>query len=243
MQVDPGDYFSDFYQPSPEVPEVPSFNDVALEVPAHLDVLPDGQDCLVVGDVAGLAELNHQQGDNPFGFKQDCGLVSVQSVLNQFGIPVSEADVVEHAIVYGRCEVSPNVSDSGGATLDDQIRVLADFGVPAHEVRHPTLQDLAKDIEGGHAVIIAANAGVLWNDPAYYDSGGANHAVCATGVARDPASGEIQGFYINDSGTGMSGQFVDAMSMNVGWLDAGGKAVVTDLTRHSAPLVATASLT
>jgi len=241
VQYDPGFNPPDVYQVPPEVAEVPVSVDSDLEVPAQLDVLPDGEETLVIGDVSGLADFNHQQGDNPRGFQQDCGLVSAQDVLNQFGIPVSEGDVVEHAIINGECDIEPNMSDSGGTTADNQIQVLADYGIPAHAEANQSLEELAASIEGGHAVIIEANAGVLWNDPAYYDNGGANHAVTVTGVARDPDTGEVQGFYINDSGTGQSGQFVSATTMNVGWLDAGGQAVVSDVTRYAAPASAIAT--
>lgn len=204
-------------------------------VPSHLDALPDDSRSLVIGDINRLTEFNHRQGDNPYGFQQDCGLVSCQDVLNQFGIAVTETDVITHAVTNGLCQVADNPSDSGGTTAHGQAEILNDFGIPAHVEQNQSLEELAGNIQNGCAVITQANAGVLWNDAAYYDNGDPNHAVTVTGVARDPGTGEIRGFYINDSGTGNSAQFVSAEAMRVGWLDTGGQSVVTDVVRGNSP--------
>jgi hypothetical protein len=223
----------------PYVPDVLPIEDTAslidVLVPTRVDVLPDGEPTLLIGDVDGLADFNHQQGDNPYGFTQDCGLVSVQDVLNQFGIPVTEADIVEHAANNGQCHIADSAADSGGTTLDNQVEILGDYGIPAHTEFAVSLEDLAENVENGRSTIIAANAGWLWNDANYLESGEANHAVVVTGVSRDLETGEIQGFYINDSGTGNSGQFIEADRMTPGWLDVGGATVVTDVVREPQP--------
>ena len=166
-------------------PQIPAWmHDTGIDVPARLDALRDGTPSVTIGDVAGYAELNHRQGDNPSGIREDCGLVSCQDVLNQ-------------------------------------------FGVPAHADSGQSLEQLAVSVEQGHGVIAEANAGVLWDDASYVESGQANHAVTVTGVARDPLTGDIQGFYINDSGTGQSGEFVSAQAMTTAWQEAGGQCVVS----------------
>jgi hypothetical protein len=52
--------------------------------------------------------------------------------------------------------------------------------------------------------------------------------VTVTGVALDPVSGNVQGFYINDSGNGKSAEFVSTVIMRVAWQDTGGWCIVTD---------------
>lgn len=208
---------------------------LGVDVPAHLDTLPDGQLSVMFGDVSHYSDFNHLQGDNPYGFKEDCGLVSCQDVLNQFGVPVKEGDVVSHAINDGECYVdSSSASNSGGTTVGDQAQILTDYGVPAHAEAGQSLDDLAADVEQGHGVIIEVNAGVLWDDPNSYENGASNHAITVTGVARDPMTGQIQGFYINDSGDGKSAEFVPDSVMNKAWLDTGGQCVVTDAVHASA---------
>jgi len=213
-----------------------------VDVPIQLDVLPDGRQSVTIGDVAGYADYNHQQGDNPFGFQQDCGLVSCQDVLNQFGVPVTEADVVGHAIRNGQCELDPgSPADSGGSSPEDQARILSDYGVPAHVESGESLEDLAGHVEEGRGTIVGVNAGVLWNDGNAYENGHANHAVTVTGVAREPMTGQVQGFYINDSGNGKSGEFVPAVVMQQAWQDMGGLCVVTDVVHSAQPTMSEVS--
>jgi hypothetical protein len=202
---------------------------LASDVPAQLDTLPDGQPSVMYGDVKQYADFNHKQGDNLYGFNEDCGLVSCQDVLNQFGVPVSETDVVTHAITNNECNMDVNSAfNSGGTTPGDQAQILNDFGVPAHAETGQSAEDLASNLEHGHGAIVEVNAGVLWHDPNYYENGQSNHAITVTGVARDPATGQIQGFYINDSGDGKSAEFVPESVMTKAWIDTGGQCVITD---------------
>jgi hypothetical protein len=210
------------------LPEINEFEEF-VEVPYQLEVLPDGREAVVIGNPEGCIEFNHQQGDNPYGYKGTCGLVSCEDVIRQFGIEVTEGEIVGYAIVNGLCNISSDPATSGGTTTSDQVQILNDYGIPAHSENMSDLESLAAKIEQGHAVIIGVNAGVVWNDPQYYESGQANHAVVVTGVARDPETGEIQGFFINDSGNNQSARLLDPATMEFGWLDAGGSCVVTDV--------------
>lgn len=212
--------------------DVPLPPDIGPDVPHRLDVLHDGRTTVVIGDVTDLSADVRRQGDNPYGFQGTCGLCSCVGVLRGFGIRVTEADVVRHAVANGECVVDADPADSGATTPDMQVRLLGDYGVPAHVERMESLEELASSVEQGRGTIIGANAGVLWDDAAYYEYGQANHAIQVTGVSRDPMTGTIQGFYINDTGTGEGGRFVDADTVDTAWLDAGGSAVVTDIVRE-----------
>jgi hypothetical protein len=210
-------------------PDTTPGGDADHDVPTSLEVLPDGGEAVVIGDVHGHAGYNHHQGENSLGYLGDCGLVSCGDVLNQFGVEVSEDDVVRHAAAVGECATDGDPADAGGTTFGDQVQVLADYGIPAHTEQDDSLEDLAGEVEQGHGVIVAANSGVLWDDPNNYENGQANHAVTVTGVARDPNTGQLAGFYVNDSGTGQSARFVDTDTMTAAWLSAGGNTVVTDV--------------
>lgn len=205
------------------------------EVPQYLDVLPEsGREVLVVGDVQRCRDLNHRQGDNPYGFQGTCGLVSCEDVLRQFGIEVTEADVVRHAASAGLCTVTENPRESGGTTEYSQARILTDAGLPAHAEFGRSLSDLAQWVVEGRGIILEVNAGELWNNAAAYDGGRANHAICLTGAALDPRTGELLGFWTNDSGRahpGDAGRYVAIDLMQRMWADAGGSAVITDVTR------------
>jgi hypothetical protein len=203
-----------------------------IDVPTRLASLPDGRPSLEIGDVPGLASFNHRQGDNPQHLQADCGLVSVEDVLRQFGTQVSEGDVVTHALQRGECTVVPEAAGQSGGTAPSQdARILMDYGVPSRVESGQTLAHLATQVEHGQGVIIGLNCGILWQVPDDVGVGAVNHAVTVTGVARDPRTGKIQGFYINDSGNGKSGEFVSAVVMRVAWQDTGGWTVVTDGVR------------
>ncbi len=49
-------------------------------------------------------------------------------------------------------------------------------------------------------IVLAVNAGKLWNDPAYLDTGAVNHVVTITGAVYGQDDGALKGFYIADSG-------------------------------------------
>ena len=217
----------------PEVPrEVPDLKDFGLEVPTHLDVLPDGRETVVIGDPEGDKAFTHRQGQNSLGFLGTCGLCSCENVLRSFGLDVSETSMVIFASELGLCEAdSPDPAQCGGASPMAIAEILTRHGVPADCAFGGSLEELAGNIEQGRGVIIGVNAGALWND-ANSDSGGpANHAITVTGVARDPSTGEVQGFFINDSGPGRAAQFVDAALMRECWEDAGGTQIVTAESR------------
>ncbi len=198
-------------------------------VPQYERALPTGEATVVSGDPEALADFNHKQGANPYGFENDCGLVAAQDILNQFDIDVTETDVVEHAVRHGLCYVNPaDLSASGGTVPETQAELLEQHGVPAHVVTGASVEDLAAAVEAGRGVIAEVNAAPLWDDINAYGTGLANHAIVLTCVARDPVTGDIQGFYINDSGTGDSGRFVDAATMREASTDVGGEAVITD---------------
>jgi hypothetical protein len=199
------------------------------DVPTQFDALPDGAPSVTYGDVSRYADFNHPQGENQYGFQEDCGLMSSSDVLNQFGIHATENDVVEHAAANGECDVdSSDPSESGATTPAEQAQILSDYQLPAHLETGQSLDSLATTIGQGHGAIVEVNAGYLWQDPNYVQNGQPNHAVSVTGVARDPATGQVQGFYVNDSGDGKSGEFVPAAVMTRAWADAGGNAVVTN---------------
>lgn len=207
-----------------DLPRLPS--DVRRDVPYHRDVLPDGTETVVIGDVRTFSDYCHLQGDNPYGFRGTCGLCSCEGILRQFGLEVTETDVVAHAIEQGLCSLEGGREMRGGTTVEDQVRILSDFGIPAHYETGGTLDDLAAALEQGRGVIIGLDAGVLWDDATFYE-GRANHAVTPIGVARHPGTGEIQGFYVNDTGSGQSGRFVDAATIDEAWVQMGGTCVLT----------------
>lgn len=221
----------DIPYPTTDIVELPKNSDV----PHVRDVLADGRETVIIGDVEKSKDFVTPQGDNPYGFKGTCGLVSVAGVLRRFGQEhITEADVVKYAVEHRPplCNVSNNMELSGGTTMEQQAKLLGDAGVSARPENLGSLDALAQRVSEGRGVIIEVNAGHLWNDAQYLENGLPNHAVVVTGVAKDPNTGEIQGFFINDSGTPNAdrGKFIDANQMQKAWADTGACAVVTNGT-------------
>ena len=205
--------------------------DISRDLNGELIELPDGREGLLVGNPDCSKDYFHKQGDNEFGCEGDCGLVSCGDVLNQFGVKVSENDVVRHAMDNGFCKVVPGSPEmSGGTSVMDQVEVLKSFGVPAHVELGGSLEGIADRICDGHGVIIEVNAGELWDDAAYYDSGEPNHAVTVTNAVFNAETGKVEGVYIDDSGAGQYHRFLPVGHPALeGWLQNGASSVVTDL--------------
>ena len=210
--------------------------DAVIGVPARLGRLPDERPSLLIGDVSGYAAFNHLQGDNPENDHGDCGVMCCAEILNQFGLRLTEADLVNHASRCRELHVVAGEADRSGWTLPEElVRMLGDYGVPAHSGRDQSIDQLASAVQCGHGVIAAVNAGVLWCDARVLGHGQANHAVTITGIGREPYDGALQGFYINDSGNGQSGQFISAYLMTTAFVHTGGFCVMTDVAYSARP--------
>jgi peptidase C39-like protein len=206
--------------------------EAAIAAPVAVGQLPDGQACVVIGDVRRLAAFNRLQGNNPEHDGGDCGVVCCGEVLSQFGIELSEATLVEHATRCRELHVVAGHPEESGWTLPaDQVAILQDFGIPARWASSQSNEQLADAIQDGRGVIAAVNAGVLWSDPSVLGHGQANHVVTVTGIAREPFDGALQGFFINDSGSGKAAQFVSAHLMTTAFVRSGGFCVITEASQ------------
>jgi hypothetical protein len=204
-----------------------------ITVPIMFGHLPDGQPSVQIGDVAGYSAYNHRQGDNPEHDRGDCGIVCCADVLSQFGLSRTEANVLRHAIDCRELHVVAGDPDRSGWTLPVEIaRILTDYGVPAHDAHGWSTEQLAAAVQAGHGVIAAVNAGVLWCNARALGNGLANHAVTITGTARYPYDGALQGFYMNDSATGRSAQFVSEHLVTTAFVRTAGFCVLTDESAH-----------
>jgi hypothetical protein len=195
--------------------DAPTYSARAAEgVPVEHATLPDGRDAIVIGHPRECADnALGTQGNNSFGKRGDCGVVSCANVANEFDKKISEEQAVKYASDNGFLS-----NERGGTTVDNREQILNGLGVDSTQAPLNTLEDIARPIENGQGEIIRVNAGELWNRPnsPAYGEGTYNHAIQVTGVVRDAASGQIEGFYVNDSGrrdNAGTGQFVSAERM------------------------------
>jgi hypothetical protein len=193
-----------------------------------------GHEYMVTGDPEGCRKYAHQQGDNDLGFKGTCGLCSVQDVADQFGLNVTENDVVHYAKDHNLCSTDGPPEDCGGTDIFTQAQILSDMHIMAQPFQHMSVDDLAKELESGHKIILEVNAGELFQgilpdnicaqvvgpDPHAY-----NHAIVVTGVVHDPQTGQVIGVYINDTGANLPAQFIDRAHLEQAWVGTGGQGV------------------
>lgn len=160
-----------------------------------------------------------------------CAVVSQQMILRQFGIDVSEAQLVYDATVNGWLT-------DGGTSPADVGQLLDFYGVPTHTAVGAGVDGLIGELSLGHKVVIGVDAGELWHQDLPFEDWfcgeRADHAVVLTGLdLSDRAQPKV---FINDPGDpGGAGksypldQFLDA------WADSGQFYVATD---HAPPELA-----
>ncbi|WP_199102594.1 calcium-binding protein [Aquitalea sp. ASV11] len=166
--------------------------------------LANGVDILVYG-YPKANELDYMQGNAVPGFRGTCALTSIANLAIQANIALTEGQVVQRAIDNQWCVTDPVKADyqRGGTNYLDQQALLDSYGIRNGMIAGYNEQAIANLIKGGRGVIIAVNSGQLWDDADHLGDGNTNHVVTVTGVACDAKSGEINGFYIADSGRGL----------------------------------------
>lgn len=154
----------------------------------------------LAGDATGRVDHWHPQGQNDLGIRGTCGVVAVEAVAKDAGIPGLDEDrVLAAALTGGHCQ------PDGGTTPESRRELLAELGVESQVAIGQSVGDLASHVEAGHGVIARVSAGELWqsenaSDYAFSDTGDLlpNHAVVVTGTVRD-GDGNLTGFILNDS--------------------------------------------
>jgi hypothetical protein len=171
---------------------------------------PSGEGTLY-GDPQAASKYWREQS-----YDDDCVEMAVADVVGQLtGHQPSEHEIVKvaqttpSAVHDGPIYTKPKKRHHGeGTSFADEPTLLAHYGLhgvytdkeTAGKAHTPTgMQALEQDLAGGHKVIAAVNAELIWGDPvADKDSDGqpeSNHAVVVTGV--DTARGIV---HLNDSG-------------------------------------------
>lgn len=212
------------------------------EIP-NLEPSDISDDLFVTGNPQEVAvRLDYMQGDNPFNAFGNCGLVSVSNLLQMAGIDLGENDITLFALKNNMCEyIDGDPENSGGTYPDNLVDILKCAGIDAQYQLTwcdmsgiTSYEGIAGLVESGNGVIMQVNAGYLWDSPeamSVDENGTAlvNHWVTVTGVARDAQTGEVEGFYICDSGRGMeadSCRLVTTDILDNAYLNAQGSSIV-----------------
>ena len=147
-----------------------------------------------VGDPDGRADLMYGQTG------RTCTIAAQVQVLKDSGVVPRDADptkIEEALIARAAKEGYCDERRCHNGTPTQYLGNLLDMPVAKHY--RASVEELDAAVRRGRILIATANAGLLWNDSRFMKS---SHAFVITGAETDLASGEILGYYINDTGMG-----------------------------------------
>jgi hypothetical protein len=156
-------------------------------------------------------------------YDDTCAIKSQQLVLDDFGIHVTEDQLVQQAEQY-------NIYAPGSGTSPQDVGKLLELnGVHCTQHTDASIYDLTSALAQGEKVIIGVDSGELWNNDKISDTltgEQADHALIVAGIdTSDPNNVQV---ILTDPGTGQEGarypidQFLDA------WHDSGNFMVTTN---------------
>ncbi len=188
---------------------------------------------------ARRAEGFAEQGNNDLGYEGTCGLASNAEMLSDLtGENYTEKNVVRYAAANGLCVTdSSDPTELGGTTVETLQVLQQDAGVHSVSLRDCDLDSLAHYVDSGDGVLAAVKAAEYWPPVGIYESEGArsaalaqagtDHFVWVTGVSRNPGTGAVTGFFVNDTGSADgAGLFVSNAEMGRAWEHRGGEVLV-----------------
>lgn len=143
--------------------------------------------------------VGNPQGDTTWAQQTtdfSCAVVSQQMILRDFGLDLSEAQLVYDSVSNGWL-------NDEGTTMEDVGSLLNHYGIPTHQGFGNGIDSLLSELAQGHKVIVGVDSGELWGTDFpfsdWIDGGnGADHAIVVNGIdTSDPSDIKV---YVNDSG-------------------------------------------
>lgn len=167
---------------------------------------------------------------NPYqqSYCDTCAIKSQQIILNEFGIPVTEDQLVKFSYDHGWYK-----GDGTGTTFEDVGNLLEQANIPCTRQSNANVFNLMNELSQGHKIIVGVDSGELWGDKfsAWYKDffvgDTPDHAIIVSGIdtsdknnikviVTDPGNGDYHKEYPLD-------QFMDA------WSDSSCYMVSTDI--------------
>lgn len=128
-------------------------------------------------------------------YDDTCAIKSQQIILKDFGINVTEDQLVGEAINNGWYH--------GGTSPADVGKLLELHGIPVSQYDNANIFNLVNELSQGHKVIVGVDSGELWEDnlfDKFFEDSKADHALIVSGVdTSDPNNVKV---ILTDPGTG-----------------------------------------
>lgn len=158
---------------------------------------------------------NVYQGNQPI-----CAIRSQQIIMRDYGISISQEELIEYAIKNEWYSPDP---ENGGTPRDATGNLLDSVGIETRRYDNASIFDIISELREGHRVIVSVDANELWvkNEPKLYKRlfgeisnrimdkmdeiagvQGANHALIVAGVNVDPSNPSDMHVVLIDSGSG-----------------------------------------
>jgi hypothetical protein len=143
----------------------------------------------IIGNVGA-----HIEQTTPF----TCAVVSQEMILHDFGIPLTEHQLMNEAFQYGWL-------NEYGTALADMGKLLDLHGIENHIFEGGNINTLVNELAHGHRVIVGVDSGELWGGQGFWqrltgiDNYAPDHALVVSGLDfSDPANPKV---ILNDPGT------------------------------------------
>lgn len=161
-------------------------------------------DVVVEGNVVHDMQFTQQQTHG------SCSLMAQEQFVHRYIGRAIPEDYLEWAAekwgVY-----SPDI----GTSEDGHTMVLEHFNIPYEQYSNMEIQDLSNAISDHQDIIIGVDAREFYGDPSIPP--GSGHAVAVIGQGINPATHEVEGFYVTDSNFPESAHFISVEKMASSW--------------------------
>ena len=144
------------------------------------------------------------------GYDSTCAIRSQQIILRDYGIDMSQEDLIAFA------EQNGWFSEKTGTPMGYVGYILESAGIGVHQQLDSTIYDLINELAQGHRVIVGVDSGELWADregnigkqlkefweDLWHGQEGADHALIVAGVEVNPKDPTDVSVILTDPGTG-----------------------------------------
>lgn len=173
---------------------------------------------------------------NPYQqqYSDTCAIKSQQLILNEFGLPVTEDQLVQYSMEHGWY-----TGDGSGTLMSDIGKLLADAGIPCTQRVDANVFDLTSELAQGHKVIVGVDSAELWNDnwlmrwiKDLFNGDTPDHALIVAGI--DMTNPDEPMVILTDPGTGEPAEPYPLDKFMDAWSDSSHFMVSTDVPTPAA---------
>lgn len=141
-----------------------------------------------------------------------CAIRSQELILKDFGIDISQEDLIQQAIDHGWYEPGQGTSPL------DVGKLLELNGVPVNQYENGNIFSLVNELAQGHKVIVGVDSDELWYGESDWVDNAANHALLVSNIdTTDPNNITVT---LTDPGTGDVAKVYSFEEFELAWKDS-----------------------